>query len=75
MVAMGTIERPEHKRSRETTMSEDRTNRPGTIAKGELTLTDIAAVAGPEFAEWLCGVFGGDMPINCEMEPVADARM
>ena len=56
-------------------MYEDSTNRPATIAKGELTLTDIAAAAGPEFAEWLCSVFGGDMPIHCEAQPGVEAIM
>ena len=43
-------------------MNENTTNRPHAVASGELTLTDIAAMAGPEFAEWLCGLFGGDVP-------------
>jgi hypothetical protein len=56
-------------------MNENSTTRPGITAKGELTLTDIAAVAGPDFAEWLCGLFGGDMPGNSEAQPAADAQM
>jgi hypothetical protein len=56
-------------------MNENRTNRPHNVATGELTLTDIAAMAGPEFAEWLCGLFGGDMPSPCDAQPAAEAWM
>jgi hypothetical protein len=58
---MARLKRPEHKRSRETTMNENRTDRPCAVASDELTLSDLAAMAGPEFAEWLCGLFGGDV--------------
>jgi hypothetical protein len=55
-------------------MNENRTNRSRTVASGELTLSDIAAMAGPDFAEWLCGLFGGDMTRQRETQPAAEAK-
>ena len=42
-------------------MNEDRTTQPGT-PKGELSIADISALAGSEFASWLCVLFGGEDP-------------
>ena len=55
-------------------MNENRTKRSHAVANGELTLTDIAAMAGPEFAEWLGGLFGHDVPRQSEVQPVAHAK-
>lgn len=43
-------------------MNEDMNRQHGMIAKGELSIAEISAVAGPEFASWLCGLFGGEAP-------------
>ena len=54
-------------------MNENRTNRSHDVATGELTLADIAVMAGPEFAEWLGGLFGHDVPRTSEVQPAAHA--
>jgi hypothetical protein len=55
-------------------MNENTTSRPHAVASGELTLTDIAAMAGPEFAEWLGGLFGHDVPRQSKVQPAAHAK-
>ena len=46
------------------------TIQPGVVATGELSLADITAAAGAEFASWLCGVFGGE-PLSGTPEAAA----
>ena len=55
-------------------MNENTTSRPHAVASGELTLADIAVMAGPEFAEWLGGLFGHDVPRQSEVQPAAHAK-